>query len=297
MDALTPEMMKQIAEHILKNPEEARNNEDLIDFYHKHCDEHKHCDNGDCIGGRKFEKDNKMFCSPCCVNTHYNYKKGDPDYWTTEEDDSSSEEEEDCAECCKCGEDVSNDEGEGKLVDGEYWCVDCVEDAHQCELCKKYFKETEYLPSKEDQEKQQLLGNDYCLECYKKVEKFEFVENIKDESESEEEDTSSEEEEETKITEYTCLDMEKIDYLGLFDDITYKYIKHLFKEEYYELEVEITDLESDQVDWCKTKFEFELQINVSQGLLSLYVDKKFSKVLEYKNSSPMALFMVDLEKY
>ena len=44
-----------------------------------------------------------------------------------EEHDSSSEEEDDYAECCKCGEDVSNDGGKGKLVDGEYWCVDCVE--------------------------------------------------------------------------------------------------------------------------------------------------------------------------
>ena len=52
------------------------------------------------------------------------------------------------------------------------------EDAFQCELCKKYVDETEYLPSKEDEEKQQILGNDYCHECYNKVEKFEFVENI-----------------------------------------------------------------------------------------------------------------------
>ena len=92
--------------------------------------------------------------------------------------EEEEEEEEDCAECCHCGEDVSNDDGEGKQVDGEYWCVDCVEHAHQCELCKKHVQETEYLPSKEDEEKQQILGNDYCLECYKKVEKFEFVENI-----------------------------------------------------------------------------------------------------------------------
>ena len=45
-----------------------------------------------------------------------------------EESKSESEEEEDdFAECCRCGEDVSNDEGQGRLVDGEYWCVDCVE--------------------------------------------------------------------------------------------------------------------------------------------------------------------------
>jgi hypothetical protein len=52
------------------------------------------------------------------------------------------------------------------------------EDKIECELCKKYVEDTEYLPSWDDYEKQQILGNDYCLECYKKVEKFEFVENI-----------------------------------------------------------------------------------------------------------------------
>ena len=93
----------------------------------------------------------------------------------------SEEEDDNCAECCRCGEDVSNDEGEGKAVNGEYWCVDCVDDfAHRCELCNKFFEiqGIEYLPSKEDKEKKELLGNDYCIECYKKVEKFEFVENI-----------------------------------------------------------------------------------------------------------------------
>ena len=44
-----------------------------------------------------------------------------------EEETESEEEEDDFAECCRCGEDVSNDEGQGRLVDGEYWCVDCVE--------------------------------------------------------------------------------------------------------------------------------------------------------------------------
>ena len=92
--------------------------------------------------------------------------------------DLQQEEEDNCAECCRCGEDVSNDEGEGKQVDGNYWCVDCVEDAHQCELCKDYFEEVYYIPSKEDEKKQGLLGNDYCHDCYAKFEKFEFVENI-----------------------------------------------------------------------------------------------------------------------
>jgi hypothetical protein len=67
---------------------------------------------------------------------------------------------------------------EGNLCETESEEEEEEEDKHECELCKKLVEETEYLPSKEDEEKQQILGNDYCLECYKKVEKFEFVENI-----------------------------------------------------------------------------------------------------------------------
>jgi len=96
--------------------------------------------------------------------------------------------------------------------------------------------------------------------------------------------------------EYTnCLNMEQIDYLDLFDDIPYKYIKNIIKDKDYDLEVEITDVDCDRVAWCKTKFEFELQINVSQGSLPLYVNKKFEVIKEYNNSSPMALFMLDLQ--
>ena len=80
--------------------------------------------------------------------------------------------QENCTECCNCGENVSNKDGmDGNLVDDEFWCVDCVDDeAHKCFSCNKFVTETEYLPSKEDEEKQQLLGHDYCLECYKNVE-------------------------------------------------------------------------------------------------------------------------------
>ena len=35
---------------------------------------------------------------------------------------------EECAECCKCGDDVSNDNGTGSLIEGEYWCKTCVEE-------------------------------------------------------------------------------------------------------------------------------------------------------------------------
>jgi len=143
-------------------------------------EEEEECD--DCEG--KCRADETEKCDNCAVELRIGCgnKPSDHSIFNGLCDDcreeEEEEEEEECAECCRCGEDVSNDEGDGKQVDGEYWCVDCVEDAHQCELCKKHVQETEYLPSKEDEEKQQILGNDYCLECYKKVEKFEFVENI-----------------------------------------------------------------------------------------------------------------------
>tara|TARA_R110000868_G_scaffold385779_1_gene653785 strand:- start:440 stop:562 length:123 start_codon:yes stop_codon:yes gene_type:complete len=37
-------------------------------------------------------------------------------------------------------------------------------------------EDTQYLPSKDDDPS--MKGLDYCLPCYEKVEKFEFVENI-----------------------------------------------------------------------------------------------------------------------
>lgn len=103
------------------------------------------------------------------------------------EDISDEEEEEDdkSDECCICGN-VSN-KADGNLVYDDFWCVyefwceDCLRDSYNCFACEKFVKKSEYLPSKEDEEKQELFGNDYCLECYKKVEKFEFVENIEEE--------------------------------------------------------------------------------------------------------------------
>ena len=41
------------------------------------------------------------------------------------------EEEDECAECCNCGDDVSNDNGTGSLVEGEYWCKTCVEEKEE----------------------------------------------------------------------------------------------------------------------------------------------------------------------
>ena len=79
---------------------------------------------------------------------------------------------------CECGCDFE----ECPCCGDEYACSHCglceegcveseKEDEFECFSCKKMVKETEYLPSKEDEEKQQLLGNDYCLECYKKLDK------------------------------------------------------------------------------------------------------------------------------
>ena len=50
------------------------------------------------------------------------------------------------------------------------------EDEFECELCKKIVNETEYLPSKDDCPS--ILGNDYCLDCFKNIEQFKYVEDI-----------------------------------------------------------------------------------------------------------------------
>ena len=51
-------------------------------------------------------------------------------------------------------------------------------DEFECELCKKIVNETEYLPSIEDDETGDALGYDYCLDCYKKVKQFIYIEEI-----------------------------------------------------------------------------------------------------------------------
>lgn len=38
--------------------------------------------------------------------------------------------------------------------------------------------EFEYIPSEEDEKEQQILGEDFCLTCYKKYEQYKFVEQI-----------------------------------------------------------------------------------------------------------------------
>ena len=92
-----------------------------------------------------------------------------------------------------------------------------------------------------------------------------------------------------------CLQLSTIEYLDLLDDIPYKYIKNMIHEDDEDdYEVEITDLDCERIAYCKTQFKLSLKIDISQGSSSLYVDKTFTIVKEYNNSSGIALTMLDL---
>ncbi len=91
------------------------------------------------------------------------------------------------------------------------------------------------------------------------------------------------------------LQLSTILYLDLLDDIPYKYLKKMIHEDdddYYD--VEIMDLESERVAYCRTQFKISLKIDISQGSSPIYVDKTFTIVKEYNNSSGIALTMLDL---
>jgi len=62
------------------------------------------------------------------------------------------------------------------------------------------------------------------------------------------------------------LQLSTIEYLDLLDDIPYKCIKKMIHEDdddYYD--VEIMDLESERVAYCRTQFKISLKIDISQG--------------------------------
>ena len=91
------------------------------------------------------------------------------------------------------------------------------------------------------------------------------------------------------------LKLSTIEYLDLLDDIPYKYIKNMIHEDDEDdYDVEITDLKCDRIAYCKTQFKLTLRIDISQGSLPIYVDKTFTIVKEYNNSSGIALTMLDL---
>jgi hypothetical protein len=79
-----------------------------------------------------------------------------------------------------------------------------------------------------------------------------------------------------------------MEFLELFDEIPYKYVKNLVKmESETDFEVDIINLECDRVGWCETKFTFTITIND--------IDRTFEKVLYYNNSSHIALAIIELE--
>ena len=83
--------------------------------------------------------------------------------------------------------------------------------------------------------------------------------------------------------------------LDLFDDIEYKYIKNIIKHDHDDIRVEIEDLDCDGLGWCKTRFTFELNINVSGGSMPIMVDKEFVVEQEYNGSSIFALTLRNLD--
>ena len=97
------------------------------------------------------------------------------------------------------------------------------------------------------------------------------------------------------MTYTNSLQLSTILYLDLLDDIPYKYLKKMIHEDdddYYD--VEIMDLESERVAYCRTQFKISLKIDISQGSSPIYVDKTFIIIKEYNNSSGIALTMLDL---
>ena len=91
------------------------------------------------------------------------------------------------------------------------------------------------------------------------------------------------------------LKLSTIEYLDLLDDIPYRYIKkiiHEDDEDFYD--VEITDLDCERIAYCRTQFKLTLNVDISQGSLPIYVDKTFTLLKEYNNSSGIALTMLDL---
>ena len=86
-----------------------------------------------------------------------------------------------------------------------------------------------------------------------------------------------------------------IDYLDLFDEIPFKYVKSIVKQNTneddwfdFDFEVEIEDVECDRVAWCATKFTFELEVETTYGSIH---NKTFVVIKEYNGSSAMAMYI------
>jgi hypothetical protein len=93
-----------------------------------------------------------------------------------------------------------------------------------------------------------------------------------------------------------CLMVSTMKKLNLFDNISYKYIKDIIDEDDNDFEVEIEDLDCDRIAYCKTRFKFEINIDVSGGCMPMMVDRKFVVEKEYNSSSAYALMMLELQE-
>tara|TARA_R110000868_G_scaffold345886_1_gene606964 strand:- start:264 stop:593 length:330 start_codon:yes stop_codon:yes gene_type:complete len=81
--------------------------------------------------------------------------------------------------------------------------------------------------------------------------------------------------------------------LDLFDDIPYRHIKKI-KTKLQEICVEIVHINNCRPCWATAQFSFDIEVNVSGGLLPIMVDKTFTKTIEYNTSSPYALMIMEL---
>ena len=96
----------------------------------------------------------------------------------------------------------------------------------------------------------------------------------------------------SKMNYKTCITLEQMEYLDLFDNIPYKVVKKLVKlDDDTDFEVEIKDLPNDDYNKCFTSFKFTLEVDISDGCLPLMVEKHYCVIKEYDGSSPMAMFI------
>ncbi len=92
-----------------------------------------------------------------------------------------------------------------------------------------------------------------------------------------------------------CLMIEEMKELDLFDDIEYKYIKHIINDDNDtdEIDVEIEDIDRevrDKDDICKTRFKFNIVLPVKSSCKNCNCNGilRVDLVKEYEPNSPYA---------
>jgi len=94
----------------------------------------------------------------------------------------------------------------------------------------------------------------------------------------------------------TLITIETAQYLGLFDEVKYKYVKDFFDnndddDDLIEIEVEAVDDDDDLPTFCKTIFKFEIPFDFGmcdKGTLKVKTTKR------YNGSSPFAMKMCEV---